>query len=248
MDNNNIRLRSADVPAHQDGRQKKKGLLTKNGTWAVFLQENKMEKYIFFEGNRKNKRSTLIIQKNDRYLLTLLKIIKNITVLNSPSAWLCSSVQGKSTNTDTLIEHLKPQKSLLSKWQTCCGWSLPPPPPPARTATSDRSGTPLHTCVSRIQDRGRSSPYNPHPDSRTCPCCWRAGGLCCRTLCSWLQGSACMHEVTNRRLFTAVQQFSLVLLKYFPLAGFLLLAFQVDLYQQNKMLTAEQKLCLEMHL
>lgn len=57
-----------------------------------------------------------------------------------------------------------------------------------------------------------------------------------------------MHEVTNRRVFTAVQQFSLALLKYFPLAGFLLLAFQVDLYQQNKMLTAEQKLCLEMHL
>lgn len=103
--------------------------------------------------------------------------------------------------------------SPITKWQTCSAQSLHPPPPPARKATSYRSGTPPHTCVSRIRDRGGSSPCSPHPDSRTCPCCWTAVGLCCRTLCSWLPSSVCMQEMTDGYYWVLLG--SLVFLKHF---------------------------------
>lgn len=77
------------------------------------------------------------------------------------------------------------------KKQTCCGWSLLPPPPPARKATSCHIGTRPHTCVSRSRGRGRSSPYNPHPNSRTSPCRWTTVGLWRHKLCSSLRRSAC---------------------------------------------------------
>lgn len=76
------------------------------------------------------------------------------------------------------------KESLLIRKQTCFWWSLHPPPPSVRRATSCHSDTPLHTFESRTRGRGRSSPYSPRPDSRTCLYCWTAGGLCCRTLCS----------------------------------------------------------------
>lgn len=117
------------------------------------------------------------------------------TVLNGPSARLAAGFSGErvlvSRSSVFMNEPSKPKDLLLITQQMCSGWSLHPPPPPARKATSCRSGTRPRTCVSRSRDRGRSSPYNPHPDSHTCPCRWTAVGLCCRTLCSWVQQSAC---------------------------------------------------------
>lgn len=111
------------------------------------------------------------------------------------------------------------KESQLTKWQTCSVWSLRPPPPPARKATSCRSGTPLHTCASRSRGRGRSSPCSPRPGSHTCPCCWRAVGLCCHTLCSWPRWFVCVQEDERltllSELFTLMQQLHWVFSKRF---------------------------------